>query len=59
MNEYTNDIKGALAGVGTVITWLFAHQSEIAFVSATGVSLLSAAYLIQGILLRHKKIKEK
>lgn len=52
-----DDLKGATAGIATVISWTFVHTAEIGFVVATIVSVLSSVYLVQGIILRNRKIK--
>ncbi|MCO5232862.1 MAG: hypothetical protein LC105_05370 [Chitinophagales bacterium] len=52
-----DDLKGATAGLATVISWTFAHSAEIGFIVATGVSILTGVYLVQGIILRNRKLK--
>lgn len=53
------DVKSGIAGVGSVFSWAFAHDSEIAFVLATTVSTLTIIYLVQGIFMRSRQMKNK
>lgn len=54
--ENIEDAKHGIAGIGALMTWLVAHQTEIGFLFASTISALTAVYLLQGIIIRQKEI---
>jgi hypothetical protein len=57
MNHEEQDILGGTAGLATIGAWIMAHQTAVGFVFASCISVLTAVYLIQGIIIRNKEIR--